>query len=165
MGAFSANLRPFTGDSGVLVNLNVSVADNFTGGDVEISNVRFIDSQDQDVKFDSTSTYFGVKVTGITLSETELNLTKGKTATLTATIIPDSATDKTVTWTSSDEGVATVSADGEVSAVELGEAVITATCGEVSVTCKVYVVPTPAESVTISETSSELKVGETISLT
>ncbi|MDE7346224.1 MAG: Ig-like domain-containing protein, partial [Muribaculaceae bacterium] len=99
MGAFSANHRPFSGTDGVLVGLNVSVSESFAGGNVELSNVMFIDSQDKDVEFDSTSAWVGVAVTGITLSNTELNLTEGESATLTATVNPSGASDKTVTWT------------------------------------------------------------------
>ena len=68
-----------------------------------------------------------VNVTGITLSETAASLTVGgETLTLTATVAPDDATDKTVTWTSSDPTVATV-ANGVVTAVAAGTATITAT--------------------------------------
>ena len=68
-----------------------------------------------------------VNVTGITLSQTEAAMTVGgETLTLTATVAPDDATDKTVTWTSSDPTVATV-ADGVVTAVAAGTATITAT--------------------------------------
>ena len=68
-----------------------------------------------------------VNVTGITLSQTEAAMTVGgETLTLTATVAPDDATDKTVTWTSSDPTVATV-ADGVGTAVAAGTATITAT--------------------------------------
>jgi len=68
-----------------------------------------------------------VAVTGVTLSETTASMTVGgETLTLTATVAPDNATDKTVVWTSSDPSVATV-ADGVVTAVAAGTATITAT--------------------------------------
>ena len=67
-----------------------------------------------------------VDVTGVTLSQTEATLNVDETLTLTATVAPDEATDKTVTWTSSDPTVATV-ADGVVTAVAAGTATITAT--------------------------------------
>lgn len=68
-----------------------------------------------------------VPVTSITLNETTLNKKVGDPAvTLTATVAPDDATDKTVTWESSNTSVATV-ADGVVTFVGAGTATITAT--------------------------------------
>ena len=68
-----------------------------------------------------------VNVTGVTLSETSAEMTLGgETLTLTATVAPANATNKTVTWTTSDESVATV-ANGVVTAVAPGTATITAT--------------------------------------
>ncbi len=68
-----------------------------------------------------------VDVTGINLDKTEASMTVGGDAlTLTATVAPDNATDKTVTWTTSDASVATV-ANGVVTAVAPGTATITAT--------------------------------------
>ncbi len=63
--------------------------------------------------------------TGVTISPTSLELAKGKTGTLTATVAPSNATDKSVTWTSSNTSVATVS-NGTVTAVAAGTATITA---------------------------------------
>ena len=82
-----------------------------------------------------------VAVTGITLNKTELTLTAGGKETLTATVKPDNATDKTVTWTSDKTGIATVSAGGEVTAVAKGSTTITATAGGKSATCTVTVNP------------------------
>lgn len=81
-----------------------------------------------------------VEVTGVALSKTELTIENGESETLTATVSPSNATDKTVTWTSNNATVAEVSADGVVSAKSEGEAVITATCGTKTATCKVTVV-------------------------
>ncbi len=66
-----------------------------------------------------------IDATGVTISPTSLELAKGKTGTLTATVAPSNATDKSVTWTSSDTSVATVS-NGTVTAVAAGTATITA---------------------------------------
>ncbi|WP_302984546.1 Ig domain-containing protein [uncultured Muribaculum sp.] len=106
-----------------------------------------------------------VKPEKIELSHETLSLEKGESVTIMATVMPEDATDKTVSWTSSDEAVATVDAEGKVTAVALGEATISATCGEVSTYCTVTVVATPAESITISQETATLKVGETVELT
>ena len=57
-----------------------------------------------------------VDVTGVTLNKTELSLTVGESATLTATVTPANATDKSVMWSSSDPSVATVE-NGRITAV------------------------------------------------
>ncbi len=82
-----------------------------------------------------------VAVTGITLNKTELTLTAGGKETLTATVKPDNATDKTVKWTSDKTDIATVSTNGEVTAVAKGSTTITATAGGKSATCTVTVNP------------------------
>lgn len=81
-----------------------------------------------------------IPVLSLTLDNTSITIEEGKTFTLTATVAPDNATDKTVSWTTSDAAVATVS-DGKVSAVKEGEATITAKAGEKSTECKVSVKP------------------------
>ncbi len=63
----------------------------------------------------------------VTLNHAEANLRFGETLQLTATLLPDDATERTVTWASSDAGVATVDENGLVTAVATGTAVITAT--------------------------------------
>lgn len=66
-------------------------------------------------------------VTGVTLDKTSLTLKEGETATLTATVSPEGATDSSVVWTSSDNRIATVDASGKVVAVSKGTVTITVT--------------------------------------
>lgn len=77
-------------------------------------------------------------VTGIMLDKTTVTLDIAATETLTATVSPDNATDKTVVWTSDKPEVATVEG-GVVTAVAAGEAVITAAAGDFTATCAVTV--------------------------
>ena len=79
-----------------------------------------------------------VAVEGVSLNKSETTLTEGATETLTATVEPVAATDKTVTWTSSDDSVATV-VNGVVIAVKAGTATITAKAGDKTATCAVTV--------------------------
>ena len=81
---------------------------------------------------------FEITVENITLNQSTATLTKGETLALIATVAPDDATDKTVTWTSSDETVATVK-NGVVTAVAEGTATITATASGKEATCVVTV--------------------------
>ena len=83
-----------------------------------------------------------ISVTGVTLDPDTLDLTEGETATLIATITPDNATNKNVTWSSDNAAVATVDANGTVTAKSAGTATITATAADGSgktATCEVTV--------------------------
>jgi uncharacterized protein YjdB len=109
-------------------------------------------------------TVVATEVTSVTLNKTTASLKAGESVTLTATVNPDDATDKTVTWTSSDQTVATVS-NGVVTAKKVGTATITAKAGSKTATCQVTVVPTDVTSVTLNKTTASLKAGETVTLT
>ena len=90
-----------------------------------------------------------VAVTGISLDKTTLRLEVNGTAQLTATVSPENATDKTVTWSSSNEAVATVDTNGKVTAVSVGTAIITVKVGDKTATCEVTVIePEPEPVVT-----------------
>lgn len=69
----------------------------------------------------------GTEVTSVTLNKYTLNLEVGKTRKLSATVLPASAADKSITWSSSKTDVASVSSNGTVTAKKAGTAVITAT--------------------------------------
>lgn len=97
------------------------------------------DSFGNDYDKDATYPEVTVPVDGITLDMAELTVEMGKTATLTATVSPENATNKKVTWTSSDESVATVDENGVVTAVALGTATISVKAGEFSDSCTVSV--------------------------
>lgn len=79
-----------------------------------------------------------VPVESLKLDPVSIELKMGQTATVSAQVFPEDATEKTVRWTSSDESVVMVS-EGVLSAVSPGEATITAQCGEVYATCSVTV--------------------------
>lgn len=86
-----------------------------------------------------------VEVTNVTLDQTALSLevgredNKNKEATLTADVLPQNATNKTVTWQSDHPEFATVDTNGKVTAVAAGTATITAKAGDKEATCTVTV--------------------------
>ena len=83
-----------------------------------------------------------VPVSQITLNKAETSISVGNSETLTATVAPENAANKALTWASSDEDVATVAPDGTVTAVKAGAATITATAADgsgKSAVCKVTV--------------------------
>lgn len=102
--------------------VEVRVVDkNITFSSLEVNGKTVVMTPAESSAADNT-----VYVTGAELDQATLDLSVGKTATLTCTITPANATDKTVTWKSSDEKIATVDANGKVTAVAKGKATITA---------------------------------------
>ena len=110
-----------------------------------------------------------VNVTEVTLDKTELTLTEGETETLTATVKPDNADNRKVTWSSDKTEIATVDGAGRVTAVKAGEAVVTVTTedGGKTATCKVTVKAKVigVTEVTLDRTELTLTEGETETLT
>ncbi len=112
-----------------------------------------------------------VPVAGITLDKTTASVEAGKSLTLTATVTPDNATDKTVTWTTSDRSVATVDSTGIVIGIKAGTATITAKAGEKTATCTVTVTAASTEpevvsvtGVTLDKTTATLDINQTLTL-
>ena len=101
-----------------------------------------------------TATPKPVMVSSITLSQTSLTLTsKGQTASLAATVSPENAENKSITWSSSDNSIVTVDTYGTVTAVANGTADITATADDgsgVSAKCSVTVkIPNNVKTITL----------------
>ena len=110
-----------------------------------------------------------IPVTGVTLDKTEAELVEGESITLTATIAPEDATDKTVSWVSSDEEIAKVDSAGKVTAIAPGTADITVTTtdGEKKAVFALTVVAkvVPVESIAIDKETLELVEGDSATLT
>ena len=105
--------------------------------------------------------------TSISLDKTEVSLEVAETTMLTATVLPETATNKSVAWTSSNEAVVTVDANGVVTAIALGEAVITATTtdgSDLSASCQVTVIPTLAVSIEVTPNSVEAEENSEVQL-
>ncbi len=102
----------------------------------------------------------------ITLNETSMTLKIGETKTLRFTLYPTEATNRNVNWESSNTQVATVQS-GLVTAIGPGTAVIKVIAKDnaSSAECKVTVSPTLSERITLSETTLNMKTGETKQLT
>lgn len=108
------------------------------------------------------------KVEQIALSKTEGVLTVGNTHTIKATVFPEDATDKAVTWKSSDESIATVDAEGNVTAKDTGNVTIMAvnSDGDVSSTYELTVNKAAAKPATnYSGTTSSAGAATTPSYT
>lgn len=105
-----------------------------------------------------------VSVTGVTVSENELVIDRGRTKKLYATVTPSDATNKNIIWTSSNSEIATVD-NGVVTGVSSGTAVITATTedGNKIAQC-VVTVNVPVEGITLNHSNISLPIENTIEL-
>lgn len=112
-----------------------------------------------------------INVEGVSLDKQSITLTEGETDTLTATITPDNATNKNITWSTSNPDVASVQ-NGVVTANSAGTATITVTTedGNKTAQCQVTVIQKPIEiihvqGVSLDKTNITLTEGETDTLT
>jgi uncharacterized protein YjdB/formylglycine-generating enzyme required for sulfatase activity len=104
-----------------------------------------------------TVTVSSIVVTGVTLDRTQLPLWVGGSDTLTATVSPDEAPNKTVSWETSDSSKVTVDSNGMVTAIAEGTATITArTNNHLAAHCVVTANPVAVTGVTLENIALEL---------
>lgn len=139
-----------------LGDTNLSSPIKKVGGLVNTDTETFNDLKDKSVSEILIMMLTPVSVKSITLNADSHNMKVGGsngTLTITATVLPDDAADKTVGWFSSNESIATVS-NGVVTAHALGSTTIIATAGGKTATWEITVQSTPVTSVSIKPTSS-----------
>lgn len=108
-----------------------------------------------------------ILVSTVELDMNAISFKAAETVQLVATVGTPEATDKAIVWRSADENVAVVDEAGVVTAVGVGETVVAAVALDgsgVRGECRVTVLPTPVESVSISADASVLKKGRNLSL-
>ena len=163
----------FKGNTGALVDLTITATDTFSGThEICLKNIIFTDANANEYALDSTTAIVSCKVVptlaeSITLDMTTVSLRATETIMLVATILPETTANKSVTWNSSNESVAIVDENGVVTAIAVGEATISATTtdgSDLSASCKVTVVPTLAETITLDKTEISLEATETATL-
>ena len=117
----------------------------------------------------NTSTPTNVAVTAVSLNKTVTSLEVGESETLTATVAPDNATNKNITWASSDITVATVDSTGRVTGAKAGTATITVTTedGSKKASCLVTVAASTVAvtAVSLNKTATSIAVGANETLT
>ncbi|MDR2293463.1 MAG: Ig-like domain-containing protein [Prevotellaceae bacterium] len=117
-----------------------------------------------------TDDIVSIVIDKITFDQNELKLTVGEKKTLTATILPEDATNKTLTWSSNDKSVADVNDSGVVTGTGAGTTTIFVTsANKVQASCIVIVEPIAvdvlATGITLNKPSLTLSIGETETLT
>ena len=162
-GTLSIDIKLIDDDSKYVITVNkeeYTIDAVYAGSEVSpISNVSsayfsfaILDDGVRDATWSYAPTFEGATYTiksisynvgGVTLDETSLNMVENQTTNLVASVYPENASDKTVTWKSSDESIVTVDEAGNVTAVSEGSATITVTSNAdatKSATCDVKVV-------------------------
>lgn len=101
------------------------------------------------------------KLENLTLKEKEKEVIQGESFTLTPVFIPEYATNKNITWSSSDEEIAKVDNNGNVTTINWGDCIIKATAedGGFEAICKLAVKPLPVESIAFSNYSYKVEIG------
>ncbi len=152
----------------VLFSFQCKVNDDASGDlhvGLEIPTNEVYDADLEDIPFINNGatikvTAKPVAVTGVSLNKDELSLKAGESETLTATVDPTNATNKTVTWKSSDTSVATVDNNGKVTGVKKGTATITVTTadGNYTASCAVTVNCAHANTTSVPAKASTCQV-------
>lgn len=97
-----------------------------------------------------------VAVEEVVMTPSEVTLEMEQTASLTVQVLPENATDKTVTFFSSKPAVATVDEEGTVTAVMIGKADVYAMAGDISAVCKVNVVAKAVKATEVTLSSGKM---------
>jgi len=109
-----------------------------------------------------------IAVTSVSLNKSSVILEKGETLSLSATVSPSNATNKSVTWSSSNTSVAAVSSSGVVTAKSVGTATITVKTSDGSKTAKCTITvkegTVAVTGVSLNKSSATLEKGNTLSL-
>ena len=103
-----------------------------------------------------------IPVDSVSISKTTITLVEGDSETLSVTVSPSTATNKSVSWSSSRPDVAIVDGDGKVTAVKAGSAtvIVITTDGSKTAKCDVTVEPRPIPVTGISLDKSSLELVE-----
>ena len=90
-------------------------------------------------------------VTGVALNKSETTVVRGSTEQLVATVLPPTATEPSITWSSTDNSIASVDFSGLVSAVDNGTATITVTTSDEGLTASCDVTVVDWQNLTIKD--------------
>ena len=107
-------------------------------------------------------------VQSISLNATQKELIIGDAFSLTATAMPENATNRNVVWKLVSGDAITLSSDGGIQAKKVGEALVRAEAADgsgVSAECRVVVKPRLVQSISLNATQKELIIGDAFSLT
>ena len=134
------------------------------GKNVGTATIKATASNGQSVSCEITVKEKEAEVNKVILSKSAVQLKRGEEVTLTATVIPDTVKDKTITWTSSNTSVAEVK-DGKITAKGVGTSIITASSvNNRKALCIVRVMPIFVESLSFDKNNAVMVPGDNLQL-
>ena len=164
---YAPDNAPLSAYSGNLFSFDLVSAENFTGGTIQLTNQKMSSARGADFVLadgSCTVTLASTLVREIVLEKDTFQLDPGDHLTLSATVLPATATNKAFTWSVADTDIATITADGVLTGIKNGFTTVTATASDASkkTGTAVVVVGDPSS---ISLSFEELKDAEIYSLT
>ena len=160
--AYNKNVSFESADAGIAaVNAN-GVVTGVSAGETTIT----VTTEDGGFTGACTINVYNQAVTGVTIEPSEAELTVGSSTKLTATVLPENASNKNVVYSVDDESILSVDQDGNVTGLSLGTATVTVTTEDGGFTASAEItVPAQVTGVRISPKSAFIGLGRTIQLT
>ena len=161
--AYNKNVSFESADAGIAaVNAN-GVVTGVSAGETTIT----VTTEDGGFTGACTINVYSKAVTGVTIEPSEAELTVGSSTKLTATVLPENATNKNVVYSVNDESILSVDQDGNVTGLSLGTATVTVTTedGGFTASAEITVIPVQVTGVSISSKAASVALGCTVQLT
>ena len=161
--AYNKNVSFESADAGIAaVNAN-GVVTGVSAGETTIT----VTTEDGGFTGACTINVYNQAVTGVTIEPSEAELPAGYSMKLTATVLPENATNKNVVYSVDDESILSVDQDGNITGLSLGIATVTVTTedGGFTASAEITVIPVQVTGVSISPKSVSVALGHTIQLT
>ena len=161
--AYNKNVSFESADAGIAaVNAN-GVVTGVSAGETTIT----VTTEDGGFTGVCTINVYHQAVTGVTIEPSEAELTVGSSTKLTATVLPENASNKNVIYSVDDESILSVDQDGNVTGLSLGTATVTVTTedGGFTASSEITVIPVRVTGVGISPEAASIGIGHTIQLT
>lgn len=161
--AYNKNVSFESADAGIAAVNSNGVVTGVSAGETTIT----VTTEDGGFTGACTINVYNQAVTGVTIEPSEAELPAGYSMKLTATVLPENATNKNVVYSVDDESILSVDQDGNITGLSLGIATVTVTTedGGFTASAEITVIPMQVTGVSISPKSVSVALGHTIQLT
>jgi len=161
--AYNKNVSFESADAGIAAVNSNGVVTGVSAGETTIT----VTTEDGGFTGACTINVYNQAVTGVTIEPSEAELPAGYSMKLTATVLPENATNKNVVYSVDDESILSVDQDGNITGLSLGIATVTVTTedGGFTASAEITVIPVQVTGVSISPKSVSVALGNTIQLT